>query len=392
MPARSTKKQTAKTAKKASKALVKTRAQKKKAEPDFFTAINSLEIKQFKSIRHMKIDCKHINLFIGQPNVGKSNVLEAMALLAPIYSTDNISFFRNIIRYDDFGDIFFNMPGSEDVSIKTDINFAQIRFDGKLNRYEYFNGGTWLTSQAKIDEMLDHINHTPKEFHGPYKETFFHANISSDNKIIDSNMSLGRDLDAFFDIGLVKSYKYRDISTYHLRKETFLIPPDGPNYYSIVRNNELILDKISEILDNYKLEVVFELRKPIIRIQKRNGKFITSLTFSSLADTLRRYLFHVSAILSNDKSVLLFEEPETHSHPAYIRKLAEQIADCKNNQFFITTHSPYVLNILLERKELIDHINVFVLEYKNHETVARKLTDKEIIEFLDYGSDLFFKI
>jgi AAA15 family ATPase/GTPase len=43
--------------------------------------IKTIEIKNFKSIRHQKIeDCRRVNVFIGYPNVGKSNILEALGL------------------------------------------------------------------------------------------------------------------------------------------------------------------------------------------------------------------------------------------------------------------------------------------------------------------------
>jgi len=39
--------------------------------------ITKLSIANFKSIRQLDIDCKKINLFIGEPNTGKSkNVYE----------------------------------------------------------------------------------------------------------------------------------------------------------------------------------------------------------------------------------------------------------------------------------------------------------------------------
>ena len=38
-----------------------------------------IEIKRFKSIKHIVLkECKRINLLIGKPNVGKSNILEAL--------------------------------------------------------------------------------------------------------------------------------------------------------------------------------------------------------------------------------------------------------------------------------------------------------------------------
>src|ERR1700744_1416232 len=48
--------------------------------------IKNIEIENFKSIRHQTIDgCKRINVFIGYPNVGKSNILEALSLFSLPY-------------------------------------------------------------------------------------------------------------------------------------------------------------------------------------------------------------------------------------------------------------------------------------------------------------------
>jgi AAA15 family ATPase/GTPase len=42
--------------------------------------MNNLEISNFKLIKHLGLDCKRINLFIGEPNTGKSNILEALGI------------------------------------------------------------------------------------------------------------------------------------------------------------------------------------------------------------------------------------------------------------------------------------------------------------------------
>ncbi|RLF84116.1 hypothetical protein DRN48_06315, partial [Thermococci archaeon] len=44
--------------------------------------IKTLTIKNFKSIKSLKLDCKRVNVFIGKPNVGKSNILEAIGILS----------------------------------------------------------------------------------------------------------------------------------------------------------------------------------------------------------------------------------------------------------------------------------------------------------------------
>jgi AAA15 family ATPase/GTPase len=40
--------------------------------------ITKLSIANFKSIRQLDIDCKKVNLFIGEPNTGRSNILETL--------------------------------------------------------------------------------------------------------------------------------------------------------------------------------------------------------------------------------------------------------------------------------------------------------------------------
>ena len=71
--------------------------------------------------------------------------------------------------------------------------------------------------------------------------------------------------------------------------------------------------------------------------------------------------------------------------------MAEKIIDSKENQFFITTHSPYLFNTLLSDTEK-EEISVFVTSFKDHETHMKKLSNNEISEIMDYGVDVFFNL
>jgi len=45
--------------------------------------IGSLEIENSKSIKHSKLDCRRINVFIGKPNTGvESNIIRKLGLLS----------------------------------------------------------------------------------------------------------------------------------------------------------------------------------------------------------------------------------------------------------------------------------------------------------------------
>jgi len=70
--------------------------------------LNRIEIKNFKSIKHLKTDCKRVNVFIGKPNVGKSNILEALSLLGAHYTTDENKFLGEFIRYEEISNLFYD--------------------------------------------------------------------------------------------------------------------------------------------------------------------------------------------------------------------------------------------------------------------------------------------
>ena len=68
---------------------------------------NDTEIKNFKSIKDLKLEPKKYNIFIGEPNVGKSNILEAISVLNPFYSANN-KFLEGIVRYKSLLNLFFD--------------------------------------------------------------------------------------------------------------------------------------------------------------------------------------------------------------------------------------------------------------------------------------------
>ena len=76
--------------------------------------------------------------------------------------------------------------------------------------------------------------------------------------------------------------------------------------------------------------------------------------------------------------------------PPYIRKFTSDMIFDKTNQFFITTHSPYVLDELII--EAGDELAVFLVDYKDGETIVHHLSNEDLNEIREYGVDLFFNL
>jgi hypothetical protein len=72
--------------------------------------------------------------------------------------------------------------------------------------------------------------------------------------------------------------------------------------------------------------------------------------------------------------------------------LAERIVDDMDNQYFITTHSPFIVEKMLERAGTSDDVKIFVTYFEEYQTKVHELTKGEIDQILDYNVDLFFNM
>ncbi len=101
--------------------------------------IKNLEIENFKSIKHLKLDCKRINVFIGEPNTGKSNILESLGIMSSGgYGLQSI---KDFVRFESMSNLFYDENLDESITIKADdiileINFEQGGFKGRCHEKE----------------------------------------------------------------------------------------------------------------------------------------------------------------------------------------------------------------------------------------------------------------
>ena len=100
-----------------------------------------LDIKNFKSVKALKLDCKRLNVFIGEPNTGKSNILESLGFLSycfhgsPTGGTDNQ--LKAFVRYENTGNLFYDQ-GLE--------NAIEVSWDAESVGLEFRDGGFMSTN------------------------------------------------------------------------------------------------------------------------------------------------------------------------------------------------------------------------------------------------------
>ena len=317
--------------------------------------IRNIAIRNFKSIHGCEINrCNRINLFIGRPNVGKSNILEALSLFSVPYLRENTAKkLSSLIRLENESELFYRGDDSNEVAIITDIGSCSLNYTAKSGLNISINIGSELYS-AKVDSKLN----------------------------VTKAINTGQDFTP-----RIKRYSYKSDVVYKSGHAKYLIPPYGLNLLSIIQNYEELKIEVENFFKEYGLEIAFDKSSQTIKIIQRDRGSIFLIPYTSIADTLQRIIFYKAAIASNDDSVLLFEEPEAHAFPPYMTQFTQDIIYKKDCQYFIATHSPFVLNDFLENAQ--EEVAVFIVFYEKGETRLRRLTQDELHDAYQSGVDFF---
>jgi len=316
-----------------------------------------IEIKNFKSIKHIVLDdCKRINLLIGRPNVGKSNILEALTSFSLPYAryTSNKSL-QQFIRCENESELFYNGDMLQDIEISTDFD----RFVFQSNRTSYVTRLNGFINGKSVVEL---------------------TGLKVRQTSTDEAIKLNKD---------VRSYFFPAPFQFENTNVKFLQPTTGRNLTSVLNSLVDTKKEISDMLAMYGLKLSFDQASQQIRLFKDvPDNNIYLVPFNSIADTLQRIIFYKTAIASNENAILTFEEPEAHSYPPFIKKVTTDIIYSESNQFFITTHSPYVLDNFMENKK--EDLAIYLVDSKEGETCIKRLTEEDLDEVYKYGVDLFF--
>ena len=319
--------------------------------------INQLVIRNFKSIKDLTISCKKLNIFIGEPNSGKSNIIEAFSLQSQNAIAGKLN--EQFFRYKTIGDLFYDFDINKPIEINTDdrnttLKYA-IRDDGTPHNQFHF-----LLNSVKSEEQPAVISHD--------------GNVSSQGNLGLTNVHL---------------YEYKRLSKFTYDYMPHLSVPHGENLPSLLLSNKDYKKWVSDFLKSKDLTLTLKPTENEILASKFVDDEIYSYPYFSLSETLQRIIFYTIAIKSNKESIILFDEPDSNTFPFYTKFLAERIALDDTNQFFITTHNPYLLLSLIEKSDLED-LNVFITQMKNYKTVVSELNNDQISEVMELNSDVFF--
>lgn len=372
--------------------------------------IKDVKIRNYKGLEEVQFPCGSVNILVGPNNTGKSSILELIFM-----SISSLNHFQDIVETDlsevcnmeveelkyfihkenknstvdielsdknrlsleilyskegypqEVADVFSNFIYRVSIEDSSDSNYRV------PPRMRLLGGNNELSKDLRILDKLLQKDDFSKNLDSE-KEKLFKIISQKQNALIEEYRNDMMKSEKLF---LISKLNNNQIAM-HVTMDNYdeEIPESGEKKLSY--NIPLIISapKIHSLMSSLYGQMVKKkkLRKVLDRLKNRNNDFeeinevddnyfVTlenlneSIPLSFMGDGFRA-LLRLSFMASLAKNgIILFEEPETSMHPAYMDILAREIIfNSDEAQFFITTHSLELLELILQKAEKVDKL------------------------------------
>lgn len=327
--------------------------------------IESLSIERFKSIRSLTFQCSKVNVFIGPPDTGKTNILEALGLVSRLGWALPLDGALRIRPQSGFEPLFHRQFFDVPIRIR-----ALRRAPGTHIKLE-------LTMSGGADRRL-----TVGE-EGAHPQSV-------------GTLAFGQPL-YMPHLSGVRLYSYADSGQWRYQQERvpdrarIIDPPHGLNLLAIAKHDSRVYDFLKELIGpGWRLK--FDNAQETFVLSEVREDEIVDYNLDLLSDSVKRFFFYGSILLTTRDAELVLDEPDVYAFPPYPKKLGEMIAADDSNQFFLTTHNPYLLTSLAE-KTPADQLGIFIASRDEQgATALTRLTPVQVSEVIEQGAAVFFNL
>ncbi len=342
--------------------------------------INSIEIKNFKGIKDLKLEnFSKINFFVGKANTGKTSILEALFAFL-LKNPNDIMMLLDVRRMhidsDVFQSFFYDYLLEKKPTIKSDD--IELIIDCDRNS-QYTNISTNKNNTVTdLSSGTNEINFIYKNSQG--KKTFNIKKIFPNLDQIQFQHSLNLD----------GSFVFPEINDVDFIYQGSFYDNNLREYLSKIVEEKEKKEDLKKICKDFSedIEELYFSKNKIV-IQKTNLK--NAINFKLLGEGFKKYIAIQASILFGKKYILI-DELENGLHYEGIEKLIKTILNSKDDvQFFITTHNQELLEkiseILHDEKE--EKVSVFnIYEDSENNIKAFRLTQKNLINNIKTNSEI----
>lgn len=330
--------------------------------------IENINIENYRGIQELNItNLKKINILVGDNNVGKTSLLEAIQIFSnpTIYTLSKISRQRDNYKPEirmnilDSLHYLFNINDNDKniFVIKGTIENKEREVQIKVTKEKiYFlnKNENIINNQEEIDNYIyEIINDDKVEKLELNKYSNFSFKITSPEFKVYFIQTIDHIVNDIF-IELLKSKEIKD-------KAVVLLKEFDKNIVDI------------RYIPNEKNYI------PVLELE--SGEYLPVALYG---DGLKKALTMLNAIIKAENGVLLVDEYETALHTSIMQKVFKfmvEIAKKENVQMFLTTHSLEAVDkFLYANEEILDDISIIRLKKKENKTYAKVMTGKEALD------------
>ena len=333
--------------------------------------IEKFTIQNFKGFETLELEqlC-HFNLFVGSNNIGKTSVLEALAMAHSFYPA--VGFFQNFlkklreVRLETIAEhlmFFHNYDDAKNIRLETFVK----DIEGMALSVKYIRDGGTADS---IDCQLE-----PPQLHWNVRRTEVLAHRESTKLTNPVIQTLEATL-AEYQTEIIAEFHKGNVKEYQkFRERTF---PRARSLYRGFRlsseESELIRSRsfkgkvleFAQKIDPYIEDLTVDERRALFYYPNIDKPLPMNHLGVGFAKVLKLYL----AILLDDVDVILFDEITDSLHPETIQVLLDKIVPelkARDIQLFATTHSHDILSIIAKQDSVYqDNIAVYNLYQDKH--------------------------
>lgn len=372
--------------------------------------IQSISIKNFKSVVDLKLDLGQFNILIGENGCGKSNILEGIAFgaAASVHKLDREFFTNRGIRYTEPSFMYSAFFSSENPSIN--ISLSESGFSKRLFTLKYntdLKPARW--EDIRFNSIFEKLQHSLSQFQIDNSKKEFVKLELSDN----DTQNIIRKLDEYLkkinlsQIELKGRILFQDYIIFSLEESTLrkfdtenAIRPLGRNgeglfsYLKEISQKENGIDILNEIKSN--LDVLDWFDNLEIPKDQLSNEFSLQIKDKYINDTLHFFdqrstnegflylLFYLTLFISDETpSFFAIDNLEASFNPKLCREVTRrliQLAQKHNKQVIVTTHSPAILDglditnnderLFVVRRNIDGYTKVNRVEYKTTTNLA----------------------
>jgi hypothetical protein len=314
--------------------------------------IERLSVTNFKSVRLMEIPCRRVNVFIGEPNTGKTNILEALGM----FCFETYPRLARVTRTTQSADLFWDQDLTQRIQVS--IDEGNLTIDGSRGE---------LNGSFQSPGAQDHV-----------------PGFRMDAALrLQSRLRLPLKQE-------IRYFLFDSITDFERTGTEILEPPFGSNIANLLYGNKAAREATRSIFSNSGFRLLVDAAERKLLITKEVNDVLFAFPYNSASETLRRMAFFNLAMETGGGQVLLFDEPEANAFPPFTKSIAERMAlDVRSTQYFLTTHSPYMLDSLLAKCPA-DDLNIVFCKMENFETKTCALNARQKAKLMEWSMDSFF--